>query len=321
MNSVSSYQVAGPYGKTEQCAQLTIDTPSMPFRLSNVMTIGDEFTFSCWIKSDTPAKVSVIDKNIETGSEWIRHEMTFVSESEHLTLMFDTSTTYYIYNPKLEVGNVVTDWSPAPEDQANQKDVNDIKTKAESVENEVNDTKVKLQMLEDSIKSLVRGADGASLVEQNEDGLYFLFDISSLEDGLSDATNAINDIDGLVRDEQGRIDVLNSDVDALKQVTEYIKSGVIDDKPFIELGDESAFKMVITNTDIQFKDGSTIPARISNKKLNIETAQVRGEFQVGDDDDERQTGIFVWKVRANGNMGLTWRPKEVLADDEEGSNG
>lgn len=94
------------------------------------------------------------------------------------------------------------------------------------------------------------------------------------------------------------VENIEEDIDNVLEKTEYISVGTDNGKPYIELGEgDSDFKVKITNEEIQFKDGQTTPAYISNQKLMIEKAQV---------DNELRFGNFVWKERKNGNMGLTW---------------
>ena len=95
------------------------------------------------------------------------------------------------------------------------------------------------------------------------------------------------------------VENIEEDINNVLKKTEYISVGTDNNgKPYIELGEgDSDFKVKITNEEIQFKDGQTTPAYISNQKLMIEKAQV---------DNELRFGNFVWKERKNGNMGLTW---------------
>lgn len=84
----------------------------------------------------------------------------------------------------------------------------------------------------------------------------------------------------------------------LAVLSEYAIVTTYDGQPCIELGEfDSDFKLRITNTEIQFLEGTAVPAYISNQKLNIEKAEIKGELQFGD---------FVFKKRSNGNMGITW---------------
>lgn len=70
-------------------------------------------------------------------------------------------------------------------------------------------------------------------------------------------------------------------------------------EPCIEIGSNAnTFKMVITNTKIMFIEGSHMPAYISNDSLHIDKAVIDNELSIGE---------FVWKKRANGNVGLIWK--------------
>lgn len=92
---------------------------------------------------------------------------------------------------------------------------------------------------------------------------------------------------------------VGQNISYLKEKTEYIAVGTDDDNnPYIELGKkDSDFKLRITNEKLEFYDGSSTPAYISNQKLMIRKAEVI---------DELRFGNFVWAKRPNGNMGLTW---------------
>ena len=95
------------------------------------------------------------------------------------------------------------------------------------------------------------------------------------------------------------VDNVEKNINYLAEKTEYISVGTDDDKnPYIELGKkDSDFKLRITNEKLEFYDGSSTPAYISNQKLMIKKAEVI---------DELQFGNFVWRKRPNGNMGLIW---------------
>ena len=85
----------------------------------------------------------------------------------------------------------------------------------------------------------------------------------------------------------------------LGAIGEYVKIGTYEGEPCIELGEsDSDFKLVITNTRILFMEDSSVPAYITNQSLHITKAVIEEEIQQGD---------FIWKVRANGNMGLMWK--------------
>lgn len=82
-------------------------------------------------------------------------------------------------------------------------------------------------------------------------------------------------------------------------IGEYVKIGIYEDEPCIELGEtDSEFKVYITNTKILFVEGTGELAYFSNQSLYIKKAVIEEELQQGE---------FVWKARSNGNLGLIWR--------------
>lgn len=164
-----------------------------------------------------------------------------------------------------------------------------------------------IQQLANSIASLVRDGNGGSLIKQDSSGFYY-FDISEIESGLSDTANSLNELEGVVLDANGEIDVLKSTAEALRERTEYVRSYTDSNgQPCLELGEgDSQFKLRITNTEIQFAEGTAIPARMNRQMLIIEKAMVRNELQFGDD-EEVADGVWIWKRRSNGNLGLMWK--------------
>ena len=126
---------------------------------------------------------------------------------------------------------------------------------------------------------------------------------NKLAEGISANANAVEGLDARITSSDGAIQKLNASVNTLLGPAAYIREGTIKDTdnsdlPCLELGaEDSTFKVRITNKEIQFIDGQSIPAYISNQKLVIEKADV---------DNELRFGNFVWKERENGNMGLVW---------------
>lgn len=165
-----------------------------------------------------------------------------------------------------------------------------------------------IQQLAESISMLVRDGNGGSMLRQDVNGLWY-FNIGGLEKSLSDTSNSLDDLTGIVRDANGEIDVLKSTAAALQGKTEYVRSYTDENgQPCLELGEgDSTFKVRITNTEIQFVEGTAIPARVNRQMLIIEKAMVRSELQIGDDNDSTVNGVWIWKRRANGNLGLMWK--------------
>lgn len=209
---------------------------------------------------------------------------------------------------KLEKGNKVTDWTPAPEDVAG--DISEAQNTADNAMTSIAAAETTIQQLADSIAALVRDGNGGSLIRQDSSGLWY-FNIGEIEQNISDTANGLDDLSGIVLDANGKIDVLQSTAAALQERTEYVRSYTDENgQPCLELGEgDSVFKVRITNTEIQFAEDTDVPAKINRKRLEIEKAMIKSELQFGD--DEVDGGVWIWKRRSNGNLGLSW--KEVVS--------
>lgn len=215
-----------------------------------------------------------------------------------------SSVPYYIKDLMLEQGTRATDWTPAPEDVV--EELTGVQNTADSAlhsseinTSRLNSAELSIDAINATIQSLVTGANGETLMTQTDSG--WTFNISSIQETLS---TAVKDIDELDSETSSEIENLKSSVSELGVYTEYIEFGVEKDadgnsQPAIILGEhDSNFKVVITNTDIRFMEGTTVPASISNQSLNIEKAVVTSELKQGG---------FVWMARENGNYGLVWK--------------
>ena len=171
---------------------------------------------------------------------------------------------------------------------------------AEANATRLNDAQLIIDSLKATISTLITGQNGESLMTQTETG--WTFSLATIQNTLNTISNNVNSLNSDMSDANNLISVLNSTVADLGVYTDYIKFGVDNGKPCIILGEtDSTFKVLITNTDIRFMEGSSIPASISNQALNIGTAVVK---------DELKQGGFVWAVRSSGNYGLSWRGDE-----------
>lgn len=195
------------------------------------------------------------------------------------------------YNKAENAQTRITDAETSIKENAEQITLRATADEVDATNAIVSQLEAQLQLQADSIAALVRNGDSGSLIRQDENGLYF-FDISGLESSVSDNTDKLNELDSAT-------DKLQQDVTNLEEITEYVRVYTDEnDKPCIELGEgDSSFKLKITNEQIQFIDDQAVPAYISNQKLMIEKAEVHNELRFGN---------FVWKARANGNMGLLW---------------
>lgn len=171
-----------------------------------------------------------------------------------------------------------------------QYTVNEVSTRVSNAESEI-------QQLANMIATLVTDGNGSSLMTQTANG--WTFSIGDIINTLSKNTEDINNISGDVDNANSTIDSLKQAVNDLGVLADYVIITTYNGQPCIELGEgENNFKLRITNTQIQFADGTTIPAYLNNEKLYIENAEVKNELQFGG---------FAWRIRSNGNVGLMWK--------------
>lgn len=201
---------------------------------------------------------------------------------------------------KLEKGNKATDWSPAPEDMATSEDIDNVQDSANDALNKVSQAVIDIDALNKSISHLVTDGEGGSLMTQGPDG--WTFNIGAITDKLDDASEQLKEVSGTIGGLNDTLDKLESLSDDLSKKTAYIVM-TTDEKgqPCIELGkQDNEFKVRITNTSVDFMQGTEKIAYISNQSLYIQKAVIKDELQIGEG-----TG-FIWKRRSNGNMGLRW---------------
>lgn len=208
-------------------------------------------------------------------------------------LVYDVGSytgTLSIRNLKLEVGTVKTDWTPAPEDLATTDDVETAKAYSAA----------QLKILSDNISTLVTDAAGKSMMTQTSSG--WKFDMSKIQNGIDKNANEIDSIVGNLHNAEKTIDDINENVKNLLDTSAYISIGQDDDgNPRLELGKkDSPFRVAISNTSIDFLEGTDKIAYISNKQLYIYSSVVTDELKIGD-----STG-YIWKRRANNHLGLRY---------------
>lgn len=263
--------------------------------------------------------------NIEIGSptiapsetEWAKFEWTFsnaaIKDKVIRAILFpyvNVDTGWLEIKAKtlkMEKGNKATDWTPAPEDMATSEEVDNARSSANEAYKTAVDASGRvtvaesaIQLLSDSIASLVTDENGTSLMTQTANG--WTFNMSAINETLNSASETLNDLAGKVDGVDNIVDRLDTLVNDLSKKTAYIIMATDETgSPCIELGkSDNDFKVRITNTSVDFMEGSSRIAYVSNRSLYIEKAIIKDELQIGEG-----TG-FIWKRRSNGNLGLRW---------------
>lgn len=328
MNSLNSHFTTSPNGINEECAALLIDDISSPFVLRGIANVGQEYTLSFWAKFESatnPASsgdLNVPNINFSIPTIWVKCVSTFVAESTDIAFNFSGLGTYFVYHAKLEIGNKATDWTPAPEDV--DSDIADTAREASEAQQTTGDNKKRIEeaeaaiaLMKDAIEMIVTDESGTSILEQTSSG--WTFNIKAVQENVESATEKLGELTDDLGSTNAAVDVLNQAVKDLGVLAEYIKIGTytytdedgnVQTEPSIDLGEnDTGFKLKITNTKIWFTDGATdlVSINSKNKSLEIEKANIKGELQFGDEENVQAGGVWIWKQRSNGNLGLVWK--------------
>lgn len=299
-------------------------TFSMEYYVESAITYGGTnpwigFQLTVYRTADTGGTTQYMnwygDQTFPTDvtDKWVRYSVTrYISDYDidHMKLVFinrDAIGTVKFRHPKIEFGTKATDWTPAPEDMATKAEAETAQDAADnalascdSLETRVTTSESTIRQLADSISMLITDENGSSLMTQTSTG--WTFNIGGIADTLSQTANGLTDVSGDIDGINSAITNLNGLLNDIADKTAYIIMTTDDNgDPCIELGKEdNDFKVRITNTSVDFLQGSSPIAWINNNSLYIEKAIVRNELQIG------ESPGFVWKTRSNNNMGLRW---------------
>ena len=240
--------------------------------------------------------------DVTITTEWARYwvKWTQTPADTKKSIIVGRNTTendIHIRAVKFEVGNKATAWSPAPEDMATGKELTSVENVLDSTSTRMTEAESLIQQLSESIMTLVTDGNGESLMIQTESG--WTFSTAQIQDTINSASENLNTLTHDLGDVNTTVSALKQAVADLGVLNDYVKIGTYENEPCIELGEsDSDFKLMITNTRILFMEGSSVPAYINNQSLYIKKAVIEEELQQGE---------FVWKARANGNLGLVWK--------------
>lgn len=244
---------------------------------------------------------------VYTGTSPITEKFLKI-EKIFINIRFDyvASGKLRIRKVKYEKGNKATDWTPAPEDV--QQGIDHAQTDANNANNKIDNeiapdieySKSQIEILNKSIASLVVDQNGGSLMTQTPDG--WKFNIGAIQSGLSGAIGDIQEIKGDINGVKDLADKTNELTNDVAKKTAYINMAQDESgQPVMELGQQNGeFKLRITNTSMDFMQGSQKIAYLSNRQLYIQSSVVTDEMKIG------ATSGYIWKKRANGNMGLRY---------------
>ena len=132
---------------------------------------------------------------------------------------------------------------------------------------------------------------------QTENG--WTFSMKETEDTISGITSSLNTLQQETGNTNATVSALEQAVADLETTAEYVRIGTWESEPCIELGESgSDYSLMITNTRILFRVGSSTPTRVTTYGLDTDNISVTGEIRQGE---------WIWVRRTNGHYSLMWK--------------
>lgn len=206
-------------------------------------------------------------------------------------------TVWSISNVQLERSSKASDWSPAPEDIEGA--TAEAIGKAEGVSQRLAEAESAISILQNNIQMLVRNGNNGSQMVQNEDEATWSFSTEEIDKAISDTSESLDTLKNDFGDTKGVVDTLNTTILAFE---EHVKITTYEGEPCIILfetddTDGTNYKQIITNTRRIILNGETVETITDLTSHRSKKVIAEEEFQIGQ---------FVWRKRANGNVGLVW---------------
>lgn len=242
--------------------------------------------------SDSFVKIKGDKKN----GEWVKVVLTKKGDLSNMNICVDNVTlndvkffgvrfalfkngSIHIRKPKLEIGTISTDWTPAPEDV--DEAINTERTERQSaIETKANEitSKVSETYVSNSAFEHYQNTVSTQFTQTKKDFTW------SINQSVTDAKNEMS----------GQIDSVNGRLDGLKQTTDNVNSYMSFDNDALTLGkSDSAFKTKITNQEWSIQKNGTKVTYINDQTMYITDGQFTQSLKVG---------AFGFVPRANGSL-------------------
>lgn len=235
MNHIGTFtniQGENPYEKEDEYLKIEIDNTPSTYRLSNLITQIDTYTFSVWIKADSNCNVTlnILGTSIieSVTNEWNKVTKTVTVSNlnfPHIDITPDINSVTYYYEGYLVKGSIDTSWNPAPEDTEAS-----ISTLASNI--------AKLEITADGIRQMVESnyitKDDAenlvntsmtSVINQTAEMIE-----SSVENNITGENSYVNQkfnsITQKVTDLSGNITEITQNVESINQKVEDVEGNV-----------------------------------------------------------------------------------------------
>lgn len=155
-----------------------------------------------------------------------------------------------------------------------------------------NETTSSIELLKNALATLITDENGQSMMKQKGDG--WVFEMKSILETIDSTSTKVSDLESEASNTSTELSNLDKVVKSLEEKTTYVNIGSQNGQPTIELGaKDSDFKVIITNTEIQFRIGNDVPAYINNTSMTIKDAKIEHSLQIGN---------AMWVVRGNNHI-------------------
>ncbi len=290
--------------------------PGMGLVQSINAEVGDVYTYSAYVKTDTPGNISCIwycgTRTTDSANATILKAASLPIVANIYTkiaLTFEVTKSgivqpgiepqnsdgnVWVYGIKVEKGNKATDWTPAPEDIDNRFDAAETRITQAETSIETTNNQIALKASTETVTEIGNRAnqldkalsDALVTINKNSDAIATL----TARDFKVEFTTLTN-----------QLTQLNGDLTSYKkEVGNWMR---FDADGNLVLGatreeGQDAYELKLTKSRISFMLNDVEVAYISNNELYITNSTVVQNLKIG---------RFVWEVRGNGNLGLVWR--------------
>lgn len=227
-----------PFGEDGNVIQIKIEDEGNTYRLRDIISQEDTYTFAIWHKSDTNCDISfnILGSHYTdtSTSEWKKYVQTVTVDSldnKNIDIVPPLNSTTYYFEAFLVHGKQDTSWTPAPEDDI--EEISIVKSEFIQLANEfrmtVSDMEGNMSQISqkvDNIETEVKDATG-----ENYSSLKQRLDSISTEvvnsDGFNSAINQkANEIELKVSQKAGKY------LSGIKYIRDWLNGSDVDDNNY-----------------------------------------------------------------------------------------
>ena len=219
-------QIENPYGENDDCLKLQIDGTAATYRLANLVTQIDTYTFSVWVKSDKGCTVQFkvlgnsFNESLTTDWKKISKTVTISNlNNPHIDIIPGLNSNTYYYEGYLVKGSIDTSWNPAPEDAQDsisslRSSISQLEITAEGIKQLVETNYTTKDEMGNTISESM-----SSVIEQTSEMINQSI-IDNVTGANSYVNQKVNSITQRVEDAEGNITTIKQNVTGITQRVE-----------------------------------------------------------------------------------------------------